>query len=376
MKREFLEALEERLKGSSEYGRLADAGPEAAAIAVGLPPAAAAWVCHLKAEELDRPALVVVPREGDAMAWVEAAAWLGGEASYFPPQNLTPYQEVEVPASVRSREIVALDAWRRHRRLLVATPRALFRRLPTVAGLEEGSLEIAAGDEIRMSEVAAHLAAHGYERVDLVSDVGEFAVRGGVLDLFGAGAEQPLRLDYFGDTLDSLRYFSLEDQRSGQAVERARVLPMSLFASDRAAREGLADRLSREHALAPGDPAIAALREGGGFPGWEAHLCDPQDSCSLTDWLSDAWLVACESSVLAEEIEAYGRQLSVDFGRWRESGKWALPPEAARRGSGRRAGSDRCGDPRHRDAGGGHRARRFQISQHRGVSRPAAALPQ
>ncbi|MDH3402277.1 MAG: transcription-repair coupling factor [Acidobacteriota bacterium] len=321
MKREFLGALEERLRGSAEYRRLAESGR-----AVGLPPAAAAWVCGLRAADLGRPVLAVVPREGDALAWVEAASWLGVEASYFPPQGLTPYQDVEVAASIRSREIAALDAWRRHRRVLVATPRALFRRLPTVDGLESGVLELVAGRELPMARAAAHLARYGYERVDLVSDVGQYAVRGGVLDVFGAGADEPLRLDYFGDTLDSLRHFNLEDQRSGEEVERARLLPMSFFPRDGAARERLAAVLRERHGLRADDPAVEGLRGGAGFPGWESHLCASEESVGLAEWLPDSWLVACEPSVLDVEIAAYGRQLESDFKRWAQGGRWALPP--------------------------------------------------
>lgn len=148
----ILAALSESLELSPGYEALAGG----ARTATGLPPPAAAWICDLRVEALGRPALAVVPREGDALAWVEAIAWRGREASYFPPQGLTPYQGAGLPPSVRAREIEALDSWRRHRRVLVVTPRALFRRLPTVAGLERAVLEVHAGQDLPLNQVAEH----------------------------------------------------------------------------------------------------------------------------------------------------------------------------------------------------------------------------
>ncbi|MCZ6726460.1 MAG: transcription-repair coupling factor [Acidobacteria bacterium] len=325
MSEEVVGALGATLRESVAYRALSAAG--GLGVVAGLPPPAAAWVCDLLLDDHQRPALAVVPREGDALAWVETVSWLGREASYFPPRGLTPYQNSELPASVRAREIEALDAWSRHRRMLVCTPRALFRRLPSVAGLERGVLELEAGRESPMSSVAAHLSRYGYDRVDLVSEIGQFALRGGVLDAFGPGMAEPLRLDYFGDTLDSLRRFAIEDQRSGSSLESARLLPMRLYPLGEESKGRLAAALARQHKIGPAAEAIAALREGDGIPGWESYLCLAEESSSLTEWLTKAWLLAYDPALLIDELEAYAQQLEVDFGLHQEGGRWAPPPE-------------------------------------------------
>jgi len=300
-----IDALTEALERSPAYGALV----RGARAVSGLPPAAAAWICDLRVASLGRPALAVVPREGDALAWVEAIAWRGGQASYFPPQGLTPYQRAGLPASVRAREVEALDAWRRNRGVLVVTPRTLFRRLPTMAGLERGVLELRVNHEMPMDEVAAHLSRFGYYRVDLVSEIGEFAVRGGVVDLYGPGMDAPLRLDYFGDTIDSLRSFSIEDQRSGRSAESARLLPMSLFPQDEAARQRLVEAVGKE----PVD--------------WERFLSLSAPTAPLVSWLDDSWLMTYDPDLLAQEIADYARQLAADGSKEAADQGWAPAPE-------------------------------------------------
>jgi transcription-repair coupling factor (superfamily II helicase) len=83
-----------------------------------------------------------------------------------------------------------------------------------------------AGNRLKMEDLSGRLAQQGFERVDTVREVGEFAVRGGILDVFVPGAEEPVRLDFFGDTLESIRNFDPATQRSTtQAKEFWRSTP-------------------------------------------------------------------------------------------------------------------------------------------------------
>src|SRR4051794_29636028 len=123
------EELSRTLRSSAPYRSLLQGLGEV----VRLPVPAAAWVGELLARDLGRPLLVLVPREADALAWTEAARLFGDEdaAVYFPAPSLTPYQETETSLLVRAQESVALDLIASGRaRVVIATPRALFRRLP------------------------------------------------------------------------------------------------------------------------------------------------------------------------------------------------------------------------------------------------------
>src|SRR5690606_9281457 len=129
------------------------------------------------------PLLVVVPHESDLRIWLEALRLVrGGEAGVpFPSPSLSPYQEADASLQVRVAELLALDRGRSGEiAAVVVTPRALFRRLPDPASIER--LELARGAQIDTDELARRLTGLGFRRVDLVAEVGDFAVRGGVFD--------------------------------------------------------------------------------------------------------------------------------------------------------------------------------------------------
>ncbi len=325
------------LRSSAVFEALAvHLGRASAAELVRLPLPAAAWVAELLSEDTGRPLLAVVPGEADALAWLEAAELFGsaerGAAVYFPGPSLSPYQEAETSLLVRAQEAVALDALAGGRaRTVVSTPRALFRLLPEREAFRAAVLDIRAGEERPIEELALHLVTHGYRRSDLVAEVGDFAVRGGVFDLFPPGEELPLRLDLFGDTVESIRAFDPLSQRSQETRATARVLPLALFPAGPREAERLADLLAETLGTAAGGEAgerLADLRGRGGFAGWENLL--PLlfgAQTALPELLANPLLVAVDPATLAREIEHHAEVLAVEFGSRREHGRFALPPE-------------------------------------------------
>ena len=114
-----------------------------------------------------------------------------------------------------------------------------------------------------MAELERYFAVNGYHRASTVSERGEFAIRGGVIDVFPPGADEPVRLDLFGDTLESIRAFDRETQRSTRQLKQVDLLPVSeaLLDADAVARfrKGYVAAFG-----APGDdPLYAAVSEGG-----------------------------------------------------------------------------------------------------------------
>ena len=323
--------FDEAIRASRPYRLLLDG----AGAARRLPLPAAAWVLDLLAEDRRRPLLAVVPREADALAWLEAASLLGRAAEHLPAPALTPYHEADPPLPLAAQEALVLDRIRRADvAALVVTPRALFRRLPTPAALARATIEIAPGEEHDVDTLARHLSAHGYRRVDLVSEVGEFAVRGGVFDLFPPGEPAPLRLDLFGDTVESLRRFSPEDQRSRGAVERLRVLPVRVFrgGAEQAAR--LAEELGRRLGDDPGMDAVeklAALADRGRFTGWRHYLPLVAATGFLPELLAESGppplVVALDPPGLLGEIDRHAEQLAGEFEAFREQALLAIEPE-------------------------------------------------
>ena len=296
-----------------------------------LPIPAAAWVCELLARDLGRPLLVVVPHEAEGLAWVEAAELVGGSVAYFSSPSLSPYQETDISLQIRSVESVALfQLLVGELRTVVCTPRALFRRLPSPEAFRSTVLEVDEGSELAMAELVEHLVRFGYHRTDLVTEVGEFAIRGGVFDLFPPGVTGPVRLDLFGDTLESIRHFDPVDQRSLESVAQLRVLPLSLFPAGELEARELSQRLVKTGAATGGAAATAleSLRQRGRFPGWENYLPLLADrTVALGDWLEQALVVAVSPSVLRTEMKHHLHQLGMDYQTHLERQMLAVPPD-------------------------------------------------
>ncbi|HEX7184000.1 MAG TPA: transcription-repair coupling factor [Thermoanaerobaculia bacterium] len=302
---------------------------------VRLPVPAAAWVGELLARDLGRPLLVIVPREADALAWIEAARLFGHEERvvYFPAPSLTPYQETETSLLVRAQESVALDRVSSGAATtVVATPRALFRRLPAAADFASTVIEVRPGQDHPMEELAAHLARHGFHRTDLVYEVGDFAVRGGILDLFPPGEESPVRLDFFGDTVESIRWFDPQSQRSEDTLDAVRILPLFLFPGGADDAFRLAGMLAAQTGPDLGPEAaelLESLRVRGGFAGWENYLpLLAPATADLTEVLAAPLVLAVDPPALESEVDHHAGRLLVDFTARREHGRLAVPPEA------------------------------------------------
>ncbi len=336
---------------------------------VRLPVPAAAWVVELLAEDLggDRPVVVVVPREADALAWIEAAALFsragGREAVFFPAPSLTPYQEAAASLNVRVQEVTALDRVLSGRAsTVVTTPRALFRRLPTRSGFDRGVLEVRPEEDHPIEEIVAHLVTWGYRRTDVVSEVGEVAVRGGLVDLFPPAAPGedggPIRIELFGDTVETIRRFDPLSQRSEERLDEARVLPLLLYSGGHEAARLLARLLGESVAgggegrgpdAPPGAPGgaetganplrrrtdpevgrfLADLRERGEAPGWENYLpLLAEETESLDGFLPGALVVAVDPPALVTEAEHYAERLAADHRARLGAGRVAVAPEA------------------------------------------------
>jgi len=322
--------LAARLEQSEVFRALCAAG--AGATATRLPAPAAAWVGERLAAARGRPLLVVVPHESDARAWLEALRlWSGRDAgAAFPAPSLSPYQEVDASLQVRAEEVVALERARAGElTAVVATPRALFRRLPEAGRVE--SVALVRGAEVASDALAERLSALGYRRVDLVAEIGDFAVRGGVFDLWPPGEEEPVRLDLLGAEIESLRRFDPESQRSGTALPAVEARALTLFRAGEAEARRLAAVLA---GLAGPQPDfetsghLATLEGGRGFAGWENFLpLIEARTLTLAEALPEAALVVFDSAAVLAEAERHAERLEAEHATRREHARFAVAPE-------------------------------------------------
>ncbi|MGQ8631809.1 transcription-repair coupling factor [Agrobacterium sp. DKPNP3] len=141
----------------------------------------------------------------------------------LPAWDCLPYDRVSPSADTSARRLAALaglisHAKKAHPAIVLVTVNAMLQKMAPRDIIESLGFSARPGNQIRMEDIAARLERNGFDRVATVREVGEFAVRGGILDVFVPGTEEPVRLDFFGDTLESIRTFDPASQRTiGQA---------------------------------------------------------------------------------------------------------------------------------------------------------------
>ncbi len=173
--------------------------------------------------------VLVCPTPRDAAAVeTDMEALLGPDQSFlYPQREALPYETTEPHLEVGGLRIEALDAiFSGRARLLVTTLRALQERASVPSSLAELRLSLAVGRELGFHALLEALEARGFDRVPLVEEVGQYAVRGGIVDLFSFGSPEPLRVEFWGDEITSLRTFDILDQRSIRSLETVHILPV------------------------------------------------------------------------------------------------------------------------------------------------------
>ena len=177
--------------------------------------------------------LVHVARDGQRMAALEAGLQFVApdiDRLIFPAWDCQPYDRVGPAASIVAQRMTTLARLATMRtgekpRILLTTVNAILQRVAARARMDAESLAVAPGNAVAMERIIAWLEAHGFSRTATVRDVGEYAVRGGILDLYPAGQPAPLRFDFFGDTLEIDPHLRCRDAAHGWPVARPRNCP-------------------------------------------------------------------------------------------------------------------------------------------------------
>jgi transcription-repair coupling factor (superfamily II helicase) len=150
----------------------------------------------------------------------------------LPGWDCLPYDRVSPSADTSARRLATLSgliahAKKPHPAIVLVTVNAALQKMAPQDIIESLAFSARPGASIRMDDIAARLGRNGFERVATVREVGEYAVRGGILDVFVPGSDEPVRLDFFGDTLESIRSFDPASQRTTGQARSLDLNPMS-----------------------------------------------------------------------------------------------------------------------------------------------------
>ncbi len=157
----------------------------------------------------------------------------------LPAWDTVPYDRTGPNAEIISKRITGFGklviGTRKEPTVVLTTVNAVLQRVPPRAFIRSAFKPIAPGQRLDMSELIKRLGAYGFQRASSVMEPGEFAQRGGILDMFPPGRINPIRLDFFGDTLESIKAFDAQTQRSMKPVQKFALMPVSEVAFGEAA---------------------------------------------------------------------------------------------------------------------------------------------
>jgi len=246
----------------------------------------------------------------------------------IPYDNQSPDKEVVAVRFRALKEILEQQA-----RVVVTTANALMRQIMPPSIFAEHCFLIKEAETYDREELLGKLISMGYVRVDLVEEKGEFSVRGEIVDMFPITESNPMRLDFFDDELETIRYFDVETQRSLESISQFPVLPAQEVIFSETYHQQCLDRLSAIKAdTIPQifNFTVEQLRSKISFPGIEALLpLFYPNSSTLLDYFSDPPLIVyLEKNSVREHAKRFFKEVLAECEYSKQEGNPTLDPEA------------------------------------------------
>ena len=182
---------------------------------------------RLAATQHARPIVVVLDNADDAQyMYADMRTLSGDQGVYFFPSSHRRRQQTDEAMLVQRTEVLStlLGAQQAHSPIIVTYPEALMEPVPMPQTLQKKTIHIHTEQEIAQSALIKQLVELNFHRVDFVYEPGQFAVRGGILDVYGYAHDNPYRIDFFGDEIDSIREFDIETQLSKMRLTSADIV--------------------------------------------------------------------------------------------------------------------------------------------------------
>ena len=334
-----MELLLSALRGLSEYKTLTDfVGQGKTAALSGIGGLARAHVAAALYGACQRPMVLVCQDElAAARLQEELAAFLGQAPAMLPTRELTFYDASVVSRGWEQKRLRQLyDLAMGRTKLLVASLEAMTLRTVPKATLFSAAVTLKQGAAYDLDAMANKLTAMGYARTTLVEGVGQFAVRGGILDVYSPNYDDPVRVEFWGDELDTMGFFDSISQRRTENLEEAVLLPVAetvpgLHPGGTAGLCADLDRLVRRQRSRknPFEPLIKSLlsdmeklENGIPFPAADRYMAlIYPEFASACDYISaDAMVVLCDHGALSREAGAREEQFGMELDSFLQGG--------------------------------------------------------
>jgi transcription-repair coupling factor (superfamily II helicase) len=281
----------------------------------GLTDSAKALLVPIAAARLGRPAIFIVDTNQRAEALLEPVRWFyravtakpGHRVVHFPAHDVLPSENRSPHAEISEDRAVAL--WRfanGEADLLIAPVQAAIWRMRDPEFYRQLARTIGRDQSLPHEELLEFLASAGYDKQVTCEMPGQYSVRGGIIDVFSPETAQPVRIELLGDTIESIRAFDPNSQRSTNPVERTTLLPLTEFLREAAVLERL--RVSASSGREDDAPPP------GFYPGWEfREILREERKSVLFDLVAEPLLIEDEPALLESAVEKYRASLQESF---------------------------------------------------------------
>jgi transcription-repair coupling factor (superfamily II helicase) len=180
-------------------------------------------------KKADKPYLLIFNDKEEAAYYLNDLEQLLGDKNvlFYPGSYRRPYQIEETDNAnvlLRSEVLNRINS-RKKPAVIVTYPTALFEKVVTKKELEKNTLKVAVGENLSLDFVNEVLFEYKFKRVDFVTEPGDFSVRGGIIDVFSFSNDEPYRIEFFGDEIDSIRTFDVETQLSKEKLKKVSIIP-------------------------------------------------------------------------------------------------------------------------------------------------------
>ena len=297
----------------------------------GLPAALATFLASHLRNALERPVLIVAADEDRAEQWRDDLQVIAGEQMvyYFPAWDVGIYDRQSPDPEITSLRVAAAARLMRGEPAIVVAPvSALLDPLIPPHALELGTEILKVGEERDLDALCSHWVACGFDRVASIDGIGQFSLRGGILDIYPFGVEHPYRCEFFGDEIESIRHFDASTQRSLSTCEEAWVLPAREVLLDSPFYEDYLQRIEAAGAVEALAPLKDQLELGESLDGIECYtsLLYGRDD-GLFEYLKEPVLFLAEREDIAAALDKALAKPRQEYERSREK-ESRLPPSA------------------------------------------------
>ncbi len=285
----------------------------------GLSPSAKALIVVLLQRRIERPFVVVVADNRaaeDLLPVLASFAELTGAADpdsivNLPARDVLPFQNLSPHPEIQEERATALWKIATGRASIVISPVSattiLLRSPEYYADLAR---ILRRGETFDIEKLLQHLNTVGYTATDVVEMPGQYAARGGILDVYSPESDRPIRVEFFGDEIESMRKFDPASQRSSNPVDEATLLPLTETPINEELLGSINARLSGKRIAGSTEAIEQAARDSGAgvFPGWEFYAPVAGADRTIFSLLPEARVILDEPEALAQELEkTWGR---------------------------------------------------------------------